>query len=246
VIPTLIVDDDYRVAELHALYLDHVDGFRLAGIAHSGTEALEMVDTLRPELVLLDFYLPDIGGLEVIRRLRHEDHPRVDVIAVTAARDADSLREAIRGGVVHYLIKPFRRSAFEEKLTSYASARARLDRIADADQSMVDRVFGTLRAPGAAHGLPKQLSDATLDLIVASLSRAETGLGAAEVAELAGVSRVTARRYLEHLCRVGRAELTMRYGSPGRPEHRYRLAPASSHSEALGEARQGLNGQGRR
>lgn len=236
-ISTLVVDDDYRVAELHAQYLSHVEGFRLAGIAHSGLEALEMVDALRPDLVLLDFYLPDIGGLEVIRRLRNEDHPQVDVIAITAARDAETLREAIRGGVVHYLIKPFRLAALAEKLASYASARARLDRMTNADQSVVDRVFGTLRTAGSTQSLPKQLSDTTLDLIVGILAGAQTAVSAVEVAELAGVSRVTARRYLEHLCQVERAEVAMRYGSPGRPEHRYRLAHPSSHLDRLGRTR---------
>jgi response regulator of citrate/malate metabolism len=222
VISTLVVDDDFRVAELHGAYVEQVDGFDLAGTAHGGLEALDMVDAIRPDLVLLDFYLPDISGLEVIRRLREDNHPPVDVIAITAARDVDSLREAMRGGVVHYLIKPFRLSAFEEKLTSYASARARLDRMARAEQADVDRVFGVLRS-GGGDRLPKRLSDATLELVEATLGRARAGLSATEVAAEAGLSRVTARRYLEHLCKTGRAELTMRYGGPGRPEHRYRI-----------------------
>ncbi len=221
-ITTLVVDDDFRVAQLHGDYVGQVDGFQLAGIAHSGAEALALVDRLRPDLVLLDFYLPDIPGLEVIRRLREENHPKVDVIAITAARDVDSLREAMRGGVVHYLIKPFRLSAFEEKLSSYASARARLARMGQAEQADVDRVFGVLRSGGGAP-LPKRLSDATLELVEATLGRAASGLSATEVADAAGLSRVTARRYLEHLCRIGRAELTMRYGGPGRPQHRYRI-----------------------
>ena len=221
-ITTLVVDDDFRVAGLHGAYVGEVQGFELIGTAYSGQEAVELVDTLRPDLVLLDFYLPDISGLEVIRRLREENHPKVDVIAITAARDVDSLRDAMRGGVVHYLIKPFRLSAFEEKLTSYASARARLARMAEAEQADVDRVFGVLRS-GRGDRLPKRLSDATLELVEATLGRARSGLSAAELASEAGLSRVTARRYLEHLCKTGRAELTMRYGGPGRPEHRYRI-----------------------
>lgn len=223
-IRVLVVEDDFRVAELHGAYVEQLPSFRLVGTAHDGASALQMVDRLRPDLVLLDFYLPDLSGLELIRRFREEGHPPVDVIAITAARDVDSLREAMRGGVVHYLVKPFRMAAFEEKLSSYAAARARLDRLATADQSQVDRIFGTLRGTAGAEGLPKQLSDATLELVVATLSRAGGGLGASEVAEAAGVSRVTARRYLDHLCKTGRAELMLRYGSPGRPEHRYRLA----------------------
>ncbi len=221
-IRTLVVDDDYRVADLHAEYVARVPGFELAGRAHSAQTALDLVDQLRPDLVLLDIYLPDMSGLDVLQRLREEDHPPVDVVAITAARDVDSLRSAMRGGVVHYLIKPFLFGAFEQKLASYAAARDRMARIGHAEQGDVDRIFGALRTI-ATVALPKGLSDATLDLVVQALGRSSSGLSAAAVAEQAGVSRVTARRYLDHLCQLGRAELSMRYGAPGRPVHRYRL-----------------------
>jgi two-component system CitB family response regulator len=131
----------------------------------------------------------------------------------------------MRGGVVHYLIKPFLFPTFEEKLLSYAGARERMTRIDRAEQGDVDRIFGALRT-ARTDALPKGLSDATLDVIVQALGRSLSGLPAAAVADAAGVSRVTARRYLDHLCQLGRVELTMRYGGPGRPEHRYRLVTA--------------------
>jgi two-component system CitB family response regulator len=115
-------------------------------------------------------------------------------------------------------------AALEEKLSSYASATARLARLREADQGEVDRIFGTLRAGSTGTGaLPKGLSDATLELVLRTLRGSRSGLAAADVAHVAGLSRVTARRYLDHLCRLGTAELTMRYGGRGRPEHRYRL-----------------------
>lgn len=221
-IRTLVVDDDFRVAELHCAYVERVKGFAVAGRAHTGVQALQSVDRLRPDLVLLDIYLPDMSGLEVLQQLREDDHPPVDVISITAAREVESLRSAMRGGVVHYLIKPFLFATFEEKLLSYAAARERIASLGRAEQGDVDRIFRALRT---AHSepLPKGLSDATLDLISQALKRSGSGLAAAAVAEAAGVSRVTARRYLDHLCQLGKAELTMRYGSPGRPEHRYRF-----------------------
>jgi len=222
-IRTLVVDDDFRVADLHCAYVERVPGFSVAGRAHTGAEALEAVDRLRPDLLLLDFYLPDLSGLEVLARLREEDHPAVDVIAITAARDVENLRGAMRGGVVYYLIKPFRLAMLEAKLLAYASAHARLSRMGEADQGEVDRIFGTLRVASRGAALPKGLSDATLELVIQALRTARSGLAAADVADVAGLSRVTARRYLDHLCRLGSAELTMRYGGPGRPEHRYRL-----------------------
>jgi len=144
-IRTLIVDDDYRVADLHCAYVERVSGFAVAGRAHTGAEALQSVDQLRPDLVLLDIYLPDISGLEVLQQLREDDHPPVDVISITAAREVESLRAAMRGGVVHYLIKPFLFATFEEKLLSYAAARDRMKRLGHAEQTDVDRIFSTLR-----------------------------------------------------------------------------------------------------
>jgi two-component system CitB family response regulator len=222
VIRALVVDDDFRVADLHSAYVERVAGFEVAGRAHTGAAAVEAVDQLRPDLVLLDIYLPDMSGLEVLQKLREEDHPPVDVISITAARELQSLRAAMRGGVVHYLIKPFLFATFEEKLLSYAAAHARMTRIGQAEQGDVDRIFSALRT-ARSEPLPKGLSDSTLDLVVQALSRSDSGLAATAVADAAGVSRVTARRYLDHLCQLGRAELTMRYGGPGRPEHRYRL-----------------------
>lgn len=224
-IRTLVVDDDYRVADLHCAYVERVQGFVVAGRVHTGAAALREVDQLQPDLVLLDIYLPDMTGLEVLQALREGEHPPVDVITITAAREVESLRAAMRGGVVHYLIKPFLFPTFEEKLLSYAAARDRLTRLGHAEQGDVDRIFGALRTSGT-QALPKGLSDSTLELIVQALGRSKSGLAAAAVADEAGVSRVTARRYLDHLCQLGRVELTMRYGGPGRPEHRYRLVSA--------------------
>jgi response regulator of citrate/malate metabolism len=228
-IRTLVVDDDFRVADVHCAYVDRVPGFQVVGRAHTGAAALEKVEQLEPDLVLLDIYLPDISGLDVLQRLREDDIAPVDVIAITAARDVESLRSAMRGGVVHYLIKPFLFPTFEEKLLSYAAARERMTRLDRAEQGDVDRIFGTLRT-ARTEALPKGLSDATLELIIQALGRSQSGLPAAVVAEEAGVSRVTARRYLDHLCQLGRAELTMRYGGPGRPEHRYRLVTSAVNS----------------
>ncbi len=180
------------------------------------------MDRLRPDLVLLDIYLPDMSGIDVLQRLRDGGHPDVDVVAITAARDVETLRAAMRGGVVHYLVKPFRFASFEEKMRSYEAARERIARLREADQAEVDRIFGTLRT-SRSEPLPKGLSEATLDLVIETLADADSGLPAAAVASSVGVSRVTARRYLDHLCRIGRADLAMRYGAPGRPEHRYRL-----------------------
>jgi response regulator of citrate/malate metabolism len=219
IVRTLIVDDDVRVADIHRGYVERVDGFEVAGVAHRGTEALRRVVEDQPDLLLLDIYLPDLDGLEVCRRLRAAGN-LVDVIAVTAARDVDTVRGAVGLGVAQYLVKPFAFATFREKLERYAAFRARAARGGEAQQGEIDAMLGELRSSSAIP-LPKGLSKETLDLVARTLQHSEQPLGAAETAEAAGLSRVTARRYLEHLVLTKQVELELRYGS-GRPEHRYR------------------------
>jgi len=220
---TLIVDDDARVADIHKGYVERVDGFSVAGVANRGTEALRRVLEDQPDLVLLDIYLPDLTGLEVCRRLRAAGN-LVDVIAVTAARDVDTVKGAVGLGVTQYLVKPFTFATFREKLERYAAYRALAEKGGEAEQQEIDAMLGELRTPGSI-ALPKGLSKETLDLVARTLKDASAPLGAVETAEQAGLSRVTARRYLEHLVATQQAELELRYGRSGRPEHRYRWSP---------------------
>jgi response regulator of citrate/malate metabolism len=220
-IDVLVVDDDFMVARIHRGYVERLEGFRVVGEVHTGGEVVEAVRGLRPHLVLLDVYLPDRNGLDVLRDLRAEADLSVDVVAVTAARDVETVRAALHGGVASYLVKPFTFATFAERLHRYADARREMDRTGDLAQEDVDRVFAVVRRPGAVV-LPKGLSTATAALVVKALQAEAGDLSAAETAERVGISRVSARRYLEHLCSTGQAEQGLRYGTSGRPEHRYR------------------------
>ena len=220
-IRVVVIDDDYRVAGIHAAYVDKVEGFSTIAQAHTGAEATAAVDRLRPDLLLLDLYLPDEHGLDLAARLRQEDHPPVDVIVITAAKDADSVRAAMQNGAMAYLLKPFSFPALREKLLSYAQMRSRLRRGAPLDQRGVDRAFGALHGPGLL-AETKGRSDLTLEAVEQVLASASQELSAAEVAQLTGMSRATAQRYLTHLHDRGRCAVRLRYGSAGRPEHGYR------------------------
>ena len=219
-IRTLVVDDDFMAASVHHSFTERVPGFTVVGEATTGAAALTQVEQLHPDLVLLDIYLPDMSGLEVMRRLRGAEEEPVDVIAITSAKDVKTVREAMHHGVVHYLVKPFSFSTFRERLESYATLKARLDRIADADQREIDRLYRLLRA-GGEDALPKGISSPTLQLVADAVRAAEGDISAAEVARRCGVSRGTARRYLEFLAASGTLELNLRYGAAGRPEHLY-------------------------
>ena len=225
----LVVDDDFMVAKLHSHHVSALDGFEVVGVAHTGAEALRAARRLRPDLVLLDVFLPDMDGIRVLRELRAADERdgvtrSADALFITAARDAGVVRAALRAGALHYLIKPFHRSALQEQLQHVASLRNRLDALdearQDARQEDVDRIFGT-RPPGSRE-LPKGLAAHTADLVERVLREHPGGLSASECAEAGTLSRVSARRYLEYFAETGRAEVTLRYGGTGRPERRYR------------------------
>jgi response regulator of citrate/malate metabolism len=221
---TLVVEDDALVAEVHASYVERVPGFALAGVAHRATEALEILGSRPVDLVLLDFHLPDVKGLEMLRALRARSRAPVDVIAVTAARDPDSIRQAIAQGVTQYLIKPFAFATFADKLERYARYRAGVEGAAEPTQAELDALLGTLRG-SAERALPKGLNATTLDHVRSALRDAGEPLTASEVGGRCGLSRVTARRYLEHLAVEGAVDLSMRYGGTGRPEHLYAWLP---------------------
>jgi len=227
-IRALVVDDDFAVAALHREYLISLPGFEVVGEAHRGADALAAVSTLQPDLVLLDIYLPDMSGIEVLRRLRAAPGPQADVIAITAARELETVRDAMAGGVLSYLVKPFSLATFRERMEAYAAHHAEVvrrstDTAADLEQGEIDRLLQVRHRAMTTSTLPKGLSQRTLDLVASTLrTSGESDLSAGEVAERCGMARVSARRYLEHLERVGLAVVKPRYGNTGRPENGYR------------------------
>ena len=122
-IEVLIVDDDFMVARIHTGFVERTPGFTVTGVAHTGAEALVEAERLQPDLVLLDVYLPDVSGLDLLGALR-EAAPEVDVLVISAAREADTVRRALRGGIVHYLMKPFSYDDLRVRLEHYQQAYA--------------------------------------------------------------------------------------------------------------------------
>jgi response regulator of citrate/malate metabolism len=224
VISALIVEDDYHVATIHAAYVRKVRGFAVAGHASSLRSARAEITRLQPTLVLLDLYLPDGHGLDLIRETRGLKEHRPDFLVITAARDMASVRAAMQLGTVHYLVKPFSFAQLEERLHAYRDLRGRLDRIDEAEQHDVDTLYGLLRGPAP---LPKGQSGPTMIRIRDLLQASADAVSAAEIAEQVGISRSTAQRYLSELARQGKIELHLHYGTAGRPEHRYRISTAA-------------------
>ncbi|MFD5766543.1 response regulator [Streptomyces sp. NPDC127049] len=217
-IRVLVVEDDPVAADAHALYAGRVEGFRVVGVAHSRAAAVRLLDRVPVDLILLDLYLPDGHGLALLRALRAAGHG-ADVIAVTSARDLAVVREGVSLGVVQYVLKPFAFATLRDRLVRYAEFRGAAGEASGQDE--VDRALAALRAPHPA-ALPKGLSGPTLEAVTRTLREAPAGLTAAESGAAVGISRITARRYLEHLVTEGRALRAPQYGQIGRPELQYR------------------------
>ncbi|MDX1635707.1 MAG: response regulator [Marinobacter sp.] len=221
----MIVEDDRQIAEIQRRFVARLETVELVGMAHTLADARDQIDVLQPELILLDIYFPDGSGLDLLRELRAANSV-TDVILITAAKEVDTLRSALRAGVFDYILKPLVFERLAEAIEHYRqhqSALAGLDRVA---QSEVDALLPRAQSEPATEAparLPKGIDALTLDKIRAVVDSADDWSAEAVGAHI-GASRTTARRYLEYLVSAGELAAEVSYGSVGRPERRYRPA----------------------
>ncbi|MFM2590081.1 response regulator [Vibrio sp. TBV020] len=219
----MIIEDDLAIAQLHQRYLEQVGGYEVIGIATTKLEAKLQLDVLNPDLLLLDVYLPDGTGLEILHDLRTE-HLSCDVILITAARDVETLQQAMRGGVVDYLLKPVVFPRLDAALKKYVLQKQQLNHADGLDQNIVDKMLQASTINEAPKNrLPKGIDSVTLDKIKALFDDSAL-MTADEAGEQIGASRTTARRYLEYLISTGELEADLNYGTVGRPERTYKKA----------------------
>jgi response regulator of citrate/malate metabolism len=222
-ITTLVVDDDFRVAHLHAVSVERVAGFRCVGEAHSAAQARQMIGEHQPELLLLDIYLPDEDGLSLMRSLAAAPVPPPDCIFITAARDVESVRSAIGLGAVYYLVKPFGLQQLTHQLEAYRRWREQVgDAAGEADQHTIDSLYA-LRRPAQLRATQPALPP-TMSRVLQVVKSAAEPVSAEQVASRLGISRPTAQRYLSELTRRSLLELELEYRTTGRPVHRYRVS----------------------
>lgn len=220
----LIVEDDRRIAEIQRRFVERLEAVELCGMAHSIADARDLVDVLQPDLILLDVYFPDGNGLDLLRQLR-AGNSSSDVILITAAREVDTLRSALRVGVFDYILKPLVYERLVEAIDHYRQHLDTLEGLHDLAQEEVDALLPRGSSdPGAelAPRLPKGIDGLTLEKILAVLRTAEHG-SAEAIGQQIGASRTTARRYLEYLVSTGELSAEVNYGTIGRPERRYQF-----------------------
>jgi response regulator of citrate/malate metabolism len=213
-IRVLVVEDDFRVAQVHVGFAARLDGFTVVGTARTAAECRAFLAARPVDLVLLDSYLPDESGLDLLAGLS------VDTIMLTAASDARSVRLAVARGALNYLVKPFTAEQLGDRLAAYRRYRTALAGDRTLAQEEIDRGWRLLHE-GDRPATPKGQSAVTARLVGEALRRAGEARTAADVADELGISRATAQRYLAALARDGAAEMRLRYGTTGRPEHRY-------------------------
>lgn len=228
----LVVEDDFRIADIHRAFIEQSEGFYVVGMARNGSEAKAIMAEHGPsiQLILLDAYLPDVEGLELLWALRR-DYVHVDIVMVTAAREVDTISEALRGGVFDYLIKPIEAARMTQMLIRFKREREALANRDQMNQDELDHVLARLR-PGEAprqkaNVLPKGIDRLTLRRVIEALDEAPDALTAMQMARIMGASRSTARRYLEFLVAEQSVSAELGYGDVGRPERRYRLLGAA-------------------
>lgn len=222
-IEILIIEDDKRIADIHRRFIDKIEGFTVVGAAHTGEEAKDWVQALTPDLVLLDVYLPDALGTEIMGFI-HENSPDTDIIFITAAAEVDIVKKAYRRGVADYILKPLTFDQFKESLLSYKAKREKLAAVGVMKEDSIHFLWNKTNAAAADNPEslpPKGIDPITKEKVVSHMKRIEGGITAEALGVEIGVSRSTARRYLEYLVSEKRAYTELIYGSVGRPERRY-------------------------
>ncbi|WMT28527.1 response regulator [Bacillus aerius] len=231
-IKVLIAEDDFRIAAIHESYIQKVQGFQVAGKAKNAKDLWEALQNEQVDLILLDVYMPDELGTNLLPLLR-ERHPEVDVIIITAATETMLLRDALHYGVVHYLIKPVTAQKFIQVLTEYKEKRELINSKDEVNQTMIDLFFGQIQEESQQkdeRDLPTGINSLTLDKVKTFMAEEMNGITAEELGEKMGASRTTARRYVEYLVTTGECRAELAYGIIGRPERKYYSAKKQTES----------------
>lgn len=222
-IHVLIVDDDPMVAEINKQYLSKIAGFRLAATANSVDEAVRLLKIHDIQLILLDIFMPGKAGLELLTYLR-KNEMEIDVIIISAASDLERIQKALRYGIADYLIKPFEFERFNAALTGYQQKSNLISKQNAVSQQELDHLLLNREESAIAEELPKGLTKDTLKQIWESVQELkDEAFSTDEVANHAGISRVSARKYLNFLKEIGILDVKVIYGTIGRPvyQHEY-------------------------
>lgn len=232
-IRTLIVEDDPMVAQLNQHYLERVGGFEFVANAGTVSEAILLLAKYDIDLILLDTYMPEKNGFELLKYLRQHEL-NIDVIFITAARDMESIKRAIQYGVVDYLIKPFTFQRFNEALNGFRKRMNLLKESNFLDQKKLDVILLDKEIKLETKDLPKGLTKKTLGRIWDAILLIEGDLFTAEeVSKLVGLSRVSIGKYLHFMEDEGILQVKVEYGQVGRPMTKYHCVDKFKEKQSI-------------
>lgn len=218
-IHVLIVEDDPMVARINQKFVNSVDGFSVVGMASNGQEALLAIKNKKIDLLILDIYMPKLDGLAFLKEMR-KNYDHIDVIIVTASKEANVIDRVLKLGAVDYLVKPFEYERLKKSLNNYKIRFQLLKEKRAIKQEDIDRI--TRKFSIQSNEIPKGLQNKTLERIRKFLKEHREKLFSSEdIASKMHISRVTVRRYLEFLESIGEISLEIQYGSVGRPTNLY-------------------------
>lgn len=220
-ISTFIVEDDPMVAKINADYLQKMTSFSLIGHAKNGKDAFQQIMNLQPHLVLLDVYMPELTGIELLRALRNEN-VMVDVILITAADAPHLIEEALRHGVVDCILKPYGFERFQTSLAFYEKRQSMFHSLPRIRQSDIDQLYSTTLAEEKID-LPKGIDPVTLTFIRDELKKANRSYSITELSKLVKISTLTVRKYIEFMIQSDEIELDLEYSDKGRPKKLYSI-----------------------
>lgn len=222
-IRAVIAEDDFRVADIHEKFLKNFDEIEVVGKAVNAKKTLRILEQKSPDLLLLDVYMPDQLGTDLLPDIRKK-FPNVDIIMITAATDKEQLEKALHYGVENYLIKPVEMKRFNQVIEEYLKKVHLMKSKQEIDQDFVDLILkkgSSVLESNDGQALPKGVDEITLAKVIEVLEGSDIGLSAEQVSVQIGASRTTARRYLEYLISVKKCKAEVVYGVVGRPERRY-------------------------
>ncbi|MCG7343396.1 response regulator [Sporosarcina sp. ACRSL] len=217
----LIVEDDFRIADIHQQLLESIEGVRVVGKALRAEEVHGYFKKERIDLLLVDIYMPDQLGIDLVIDLK-KTYADVDFIMITAAKDMELLERSVKAGAFHYLIKPLQLQRLEEVIHQFKERKSILESNKPVEQSLVDQLFGKPSLETQQQeDLPKGINELTLTKVMETMKEISSGTTVEEIGEHIGVSRTTARRYMEYLVSIGKMRAELEYGIVGRPERKY-------------------------
>lgn len=223
-IRVVIADDDRQITEIHQRFLEKIEGFELVGLSHDLEETEEIIGILKPDLLILDIRFPTGTGLDLLRKLR-ASKSQTDIILITAAKEVETLSEAIKGGIFDYILKPLVFDRLKSTLDDYRKQLNKLNNIDSISQSDVDTILARKSKNKPLENpivrLPKGIDALTLQKIKDTFKQSDETYSAEEVGKLIGASRTTARRYLEYMVSTNDLMAEISYGTVGRPERKY-------------------------